>query len=99
MKKYKIVIVGATGVVGLEMIKMLENRNFPVKNIRFLASERSVGKKLMYNGRNVAVELLTRNGGRGMDIALFSAGAGISKEFANFFIADVCFVIYNSSAW
>ncbi|MCA6079774.1 aspartate-semialdehyde dehydrogenase [Candidatus Endomicrobiellum agilis] len=99
MKKFKVAVAGATGAVGLEMIKMLESRNFPVESIKFLASKRSVGKKLTYNGKEVAVELLTKNGGRGVDIALFSAGAAVSKEFAPFFTADGCFVIDNSSAW
>ncbi|MDR3281777.1 MAG: aspartate-semialdehyde dehydrogenase, partial [Endomicrobium sp.] len=99
MKKYKIAIVGATGAVGLEMIKMLESRNFPVESIKLLASERSIGKKLKYKNREISVELLTRNGGENVDIALFSAGARISKDFAPFFVANECFVIDNSSAW
>lgn len=99
MKKYKVAVVGATGAVGNEMIKMLENRNFPVESVKFLASERSVGKKLMFLGEEVEVELLTKDGGKGMDIALFSAGATVSKEFAPSFAADGCFVIDNSSAW
>jgi aspartate-semialdehyde dehydrogenase len=99
MKKYKVVVVGATGAVGREMIKMLESRNFPVESIKFLASERSVGQKLIYKGTEITVELLTKYGGKGMDIALFSAGSDVSKEFAPFFAADDCFVIDNSSAW
>lgn len=99
MKKYKVAVVGATGAVGNEMIKMLENRNFPVESVKFLASERSVGKKLMFLGQEVEVELLTKDGGKGIDIALFSAGATVSKEFAPSFAADGCFVIDNSSAW
>jgi len=99
MKKYKVAVAGATGAVGLEMIKMLESRNFPVEKIKFLASERSVGKKLLYKGKEIKVELLTKDGGRDFDIALFSAGAAVSKEFAPFFAADGCFVIDNSSAW
>jgi aspartate-semialdehyde dehydrogenase len=99
MKKLKVAVVGATGAVGLEMIKMLENRNFPVESIKFLASERSVGKKLIYKGKEVVVELLKKNSGKGIDIALFSAGATVSKEFAPYFATDGCFVIDNSSAW
>jgi aspartate-semialdehyde dehydrogenase len=99
MKKFKIAVVGATGAVGLEMIKMLESRNFPVESIKFLASERSIGKKLTYNGKEICVELLTKDGGKGIDITLFSAGATASKEFAPFFASDGCFVIDNSSAW
>ncbi|MCL2390944.1 MAG: aspartate-semialdehyde dehydrogenase [Endomicrobia bacterium] len=99
MKKYKVAVAGATGAVGLEMIKMLESRNFPVESIKFLASERSVGKKLKFNGKEYPVELLTKDGGKGVDIALFSAGGSVSKEFAPYFAADGCFVIDNSSAW
>lgn len=99
MKKYKVGVAGATGAVGREMIKMLELRNFPVEQIRFLASERSVGKKLSYLGKEVVVELLKHDSGKGLDIALFSAGGSVSKEFAPSFAKDGCFVIDNSSAW
>jgi aspartate-semialdehyde dehydrogenase len=99
MRKFKVAVVGATGAVGLEMIKMLESRNFPTESIKFLASERSIGKKLIYNGKKITVELLTKESGKGIDIALFSAGATVSKEFAPYFVADDCFVIDNSSAW
>jgi len=99
MKKYKVAVVGATGVVGNEMIKMLENRNFPVESVRFLASERSVGKTLKFKGQDIPVELLTHDGGKGMDVALFSAGGQTSKDFAPSFAKAGCFVIDNSSAW
>jgi aspartate-semialdehyde dehydrogenase len=99
MRKFKVAVVGATGAVGLEMIKMLESRNFPTESIKFLASERSIGKKLTFNGKEITVELLTKESGKGIDIALFSAGATVSKEFAPSFAADGCFVIDNSSAW
>jgi aspartate-semialdehyde dehydrogenase len=99
MVNYRVAVVGATGAVGREMIRMLENRSFPVESIKFLASERSVGQKLKYKGAEVTVELLTRDSGKGLDIALFSAGSDVSKEFAPFFAADGCFVIDNSSAW
>jgi aspartate-semialdehyde dehydrogenase len=98
-KKFKVAVAGATGAVGLEMIKMLENRKFPIESVKFLASERSVGKKMKFNGQEIEVEKLTKEGGKGIDIALFSAGAAVSKEFAPFFAADGCFVIDNSSAW
>jgi len=99
MKKYRVAIVGATGAVGLEMIKMLENRDFPVETIKLLASERSVGKKLVYKDKEFVVELLTKDSSKDVDIALFSAGVKISKEFAPIFVSDGCFVIDNSSAW
>jgi aspartate-semialdehyde dehydrogenase len=99
MRKFKVAVVGATGAVGLEMIKMLESRNFPTESIKFLASERSIGKKLIYNGKKITIELLTKESGKGINIALFSAGATVSKEFAPYFVSDDCFVIDNSSAW
>jgi len=99
VKKYKVGVAGATGAVGREMIKMLESRNFPVEQVRFLASERSAGKKLEFLGKEVVVEQLKNDSGKGLDIALFSAGAGVSKEFAPRFAEDGCFVIDNSSAW
>ncbi|MDR2708748.1 MAG: aspartate-semialdehyde dehydrogenase, partial [Elusimicrobiota bacterium] len=75
------------------------DRNFPVESLRLLASERSVGKKIDFNGKEVSVELLTKESGKGLDIALFSAGATISKEFAPYFVKENCFVIDNSSAF
>ena len=99
MKKYRVGVVGATGAVGREMIKMLEARNFPVEQVRYLASERSAGKKLSFLGREVAVEQLKPESGKGLDIALYSAGAAVSREFAPHFAKDGCFVIDNSSAW
>ncbi|MDR2860817.1 MAG: aspartate-semialdehyde dehydrogenase, partial [Elusimicrobiota bacterium] len=98
-KNYKVAVVGATGAVGLEMIKMLESRNFPVESVKFLASQKSVGRKMKFKGKEISVELLTKDSGKGMDIALYSAGATVSKEFAPSFTADGCFVIDNSSAW
>jgi len=99
MKKYRVGVVGATGAVGREMIKMLESRNFPVEQVRYLASEKSAGKKLSFLGKEVVVEQLKADSGKGLDIALFSAGAGVSKEFAPHFAREGCFVIDNSSAW
>ncbi len=95
MKKYNIAIVGATGAVGVEMLKMLIDRNFPIGALRLFASERSAGKQI--NG--ITVEALKPDGGKGMDIALFSAGGDISREFAPLFAKDGCTVIDNSSAW
>ncbi|MDR1784157.1 MAG: aspartate-semialdehyde dehydrogenase [Endomicrobium sp.] len=98
-KKYKVAVVGATGAVGLEMIKMLESRNFPIESIKLLASEHSVGKKLIYKNKKFTVELLTKNSTKNIDIALFSAGVKVSKEFAPVFVNNGSFVIDNSSAW
>ncbi len=99
MKKYNVAVVGATGAVGNEMIKMLEQRDFPVANLRLLASSRSTGKKLKYKGQDVFVEELTRDSFKGVEIALFSAGGAISKEFAPVAAREGVFVIDNSSAW
>ena len=81
-RKYTVAIVGATGAVGVEMIKVLERRRFPVGKLVLLASARSVGKTLPFNGETVAVQELTEDSFAGVDIALFSAGGGISRKFA-----------------
>jgi aspartate-semialdehyde dehydrogenase len=96
---YNVAVVGATGAVGVEMIQTLERRNFPVRNLRLFASERSVGKTLKFKGTEIAVELLTRDGFRGIDFALFSAGASRSKEFAGAAVSAGSVVIDNSSAF
>ena len=92
-------VVGATGAVGIEMIKTLENRQFPVGKLTLLASARSVGKKLNFRGKDVAVQELTKDSFAGMDIALFSAGGNISKEFAPIAAKAGCVVVDNSSAF
>ena len=94
-----VAVVGATGAVGVEMIKTLEKRNFPVGQLTLLASARSVGKKLKFRGHEVTVAELTRDSFAGIDIALFSAGGGISKEFAPAAAKAGCVVIDNSSAF
>lgn len=98
-KKFNVAVAGATGAVGNQMIACLEERNFPVKSIKLLASSRSVGRKLYFRGDLVEVEELNKNSFRGVDIALFSAGGGISKKFAPIAAKDGCVVIDNSSAW
>lgn len=98
-KKFNVAVAGATGAVGRQMISCLEDRNFPVKSIKFLASSRSVGRKLDYKGNAVPVEELTENSFKGMDIALFSAGGGTSEKFSPFAAKDGCVVVDNSSAW
>src|SRR6185369_15998468 len=94
-----VAVVGATGVVGREMLRTLERRNFPAKRVVALASERSAGKKLDYRGTTLTVETLGPDSFKGVDIALFSAGAGTSKEFAPIAAASGAVVIDNSSAW
>ncbi len=94
-----VAVVGATGAVGIEMIKTLEKRNFPVGKLTLLASARSVGKKLKFKGEQFAVAELTKDSFGGIDIALFSAGGGISREYAPLAAEAGCVVIDNSSAF
>ena len=94
-----VAVVGATGAVGLEMIKTLEQRDFPVGQLTLLASARSVGKCLIFRGQKVNVQELKPDSFAGLDLALFSAGGGISKEFAPLAAKTGCVVIDNSSAF
>ncbi len=94
-----VAVVGATGLVGRKMIETLEKRNFPVKEIKFLASERSRGKMLTFKGEEIPVEVLDENSFKGVEIALFSAGGATSKKFAPIAAKDGCVVVDNSSAW
>jgi aspartate-semialdehyde dehydrogenase len=98
-QKPHVAIVGATGAVGLEMIKTLEKRDFPVGQLTLLASARSAGKKLLFRGQPIAIKELTKDSFAGVDIALFSAGGSISKEFAPIAAKTGCVVIDNSSAF
>ncbi len=98
-KEYCVAVAGATGAVGNEMIKTLERRNFPVREIRLLASERSDGKKLPFRGKEVTVRTMTKESFSGVDVALFSAGASRSLEFAPAAAAAGAVVIDNSSAF
>lgn len=97
--KTHVAIVGATGAVGVEMIKTLEKRGFPTGELTLLASARSAGKTLPFHGRNVEVRELTPKSFAGVDIALFSAGASISREFAPIAVKSGCVVVDNSSAF
>ena len=94
-----VAVVGATGAVGVEMIETLEKRNFPVGKLTLLASARSVGKKLKFKGVEHTVTELTKDSFKGIDIALFSAGGSISKEFGPIAAAAGCVVVDNSSAF
>jgi aspartate-semialdehyde dehydrogenase len=94
-----VAVVGATGAVGIEMIKTLEKRQFPLGKLTLLASARSAGKKLKFKGGDVAVTELTKDSFSGIDIALFSAGGSISKEFAPIAARAGCVVVDNSSAF
>ena len=94
-----VAIVGATGAVGIELLRCLETRRFPLRELRLLASARSAGKTLPYAGRNVVVQELTETSFDGVDIALFSAGSGISKRYAPIARNAGALVIDNSSAF
>lgn len=99
MRLYNVAVVGATGLVGRKMIQVLEERKFPVGHIKFLASERSVGKEVRYCGIVHRVEELTKRSFTGIDVALFSAGAMVSKEYAAHAVDAGTLVIDNSSAF
>jgi aspartate-semialdehyde dehydrogenase len=94
-----IAVVGATGAVGIEMIRTLEQRDFPVKELTLLASLRSVGTKLEYKGEKLTVRELTSTAFNGIDLALFSAGGAVSREFAPLAARSGCVVVDNSSAF
>jgi len=94
-----VAVVGATGAVGVEMIKTLVKRQFPVGKLTLLASSRSVGKTMKFNGTDYTVQELTKTSFAGIDIALFSAGGSISKEFAPIAAKAGCVVVDNSSAF
>jgi aspartate-semialdehyde dehydrogenase len=94
-----VAVVGATGAVGIEMIKTLEKRNFPVGKLTLLASARSAGKTLKFRGQEHTVKELTPESFAGVDIALFSAGSGISQQFAPIAVKAGAVVIDNSSAF
>jgi len=94
-----VAIVGATGAVGEEMLECLAQRDFPVKELTLLASARSAGKTIKFKGEDIIVKELTHESFSGVDIALFSASGGISKEFGPSAAAAGCVVIDNSSAF
>lgn len=98
-KKFNVAIAGATGAVGELMIQVLEERKFPVGEMRFLASSRSAGKTLKWKGEDLVIQELTKDSFEGIDIALFSAGGGRSKDFAPAAVQAGAVVVDNSSAF
>lgn len=96
---YNVAAVGATGAVGREMLKILEERDFPVRNLRAIASERSEGKTLKFAEEKIKVEKLGSSSFKGIEIALFSAGVSISKEFSPKMVKAGAVVIDNSKAF
>ncbi len=96
---FTVAVVGATGLVGQKMLKVLEERNFPVKRLIPIASRQSAGEKIRFRGEELTVQPLSESVFDGVDYALFSAGAAISREFAPKAVAKGVTVIDNSSAW
>ena len=96
---YTVAVVGATGAVGTEMIQVLEERDFPVGELVPMASARSEGNEVMFRGQTLPVKVLEQNSFEGVDVALFSAGAGVSKEFGPMAVKAGAVVVDNSSAW
>jgi len=98
-KEYNVAIAGATGVVGGVFLSILEERKFPIKNLVLLASYRSRGRKVVFKGEEIEVKELKRDSFNNIDIALFSAGAATSREFAKYAVDSGAVVIDNSSAF
>ncbi len=98
-RQYRVAIVGATGAVGIEMLHVLERRKFPAVSVKLLASARSAGKTHRFRGQEIASQTLGINSFEDVDLAFFSAGASISREFAPFAVQSGAVVIDNSSAF
>jgi aspartate-semialdehyde dehydrogenase len=98
-KRINLVVAGATGAVGNQMIRYLEETDFPLRSVKLLASKRSVGRELRFKGDLLPVEELTEDAFKGADVALFSAGGDTSLRFAPAAAAAGCVVVDNSSAW
>jgi aspartate-semialdehyde dehydrogenase len=96
---FHVAIVGATGAVGAELIQLLEQREFPLRGLKLLASAKSAGKTFKFKGEEIPIETLSKDSFRSVDIALFSAGASISREFAPAAVSAGAVVIDNSSAF
>ncbi|WP_414754190.1 aspartate-semialdehyde dehydrogenase [Anabaena sp. CCY 9910] len=98
-KTYRVAILGATGAVGTELLELLESRNFPVAELKLLASERSVGRSLPFKGENIIVEAVSDRALENVDIVLASAGGSTSKAWASVAVEKGAVVIDNSSAF
>jgi len=98
-KLFNVAVAGATGAVGTQMLTCLEERGFPVKGLKPLATAKSAGRKLRFKGGEVEVEELTESSFQGVDIAIFSAGGATSERFAPIAAKDGCVVVDNSAAW
>jgi len=98
-KIYNIAVVGASGLVGRTMINVLEERNCPINELKLFASAKSVGKEIIFKNKTHQIQELTKESFKNVDIALFSAGATVSKEFATVAVDSGCIVIDNGSYW
>jgi aspartate-semialdehyde dehydrogenase len=99
MKKYNIAILGATGLVGTTFLKVLEEYDFPIDELKLFASSKSLGKQLMFNGQTYDVLTVSKGSFKGIDFALFSAGANVSRSIAHQAVSEGAIVIDNSSAF
>jgi aspartate-semialdehyde dehydrogenase len=99
MKQYRVGIMGATGAVGSIMLQILAERNFPIAELRPLASARSLGKSVPFRGENVPVQVLTEQSFAGLDIVLASAGASVSRQYARHVLDAGAVMIDNTSAF
>jgi aspartate-semialdehyde dehydrogenase len=99
VKEYHVAIAGATGAVGTEFLRLLEQREFPIASLRLLASARSVGRTVRFRGREHVIKELTENSFDGVDVAFFSAGGSRSKQYAPAAVKSGALVIDNSSAY
>jgi aspartate-semialdehyde dehydrogenase len=97
--EFNVAIVGATGAVGVELLQLLQERQFPLRGLKLLASPKSAGKVLKFKGEETPVEALSKNSFGEIDIALFSAGAATSREYAQYAVGAGAVVIDNSSAF
>jgi aspartate-semialdehyde dehydrogenase len=98
-KRVNVAVAGATGAVGDQMLACLAERNFPIRSLKLLASKRSLGRKITFQGESLPVEELKEDSFKDIDIALFSAGTGTSEYFAPYAAKDGCVVVDNSNAW
>ena len=93
-RSLRVAVAGATGAVGIEMVKTLEKRNFPISELKLLASARSAGKTMKFKGEDVVIQEMTKKSFDDVDIALFSAGSSISKEYAELFRGNKCIIYF-----
>lgn len=99
MKKVNVAIIGATGSVGMEMLNILEERNFPINELRLLASEKSVGNLIKFKNKYYVVQKTTQNSFKGIDIVLNAVGNKLAKKYIPYAVKEGCVVIDNSSAY